>query len=735
MKIEVPVKNRRDSTTMEPMTPTRFPVLGPLTRSEEILQFERLRHQLHIVEALRGLRITSPSLPMVSSAVPPTPWRKLREIELSDMVMDKVHNGKVLKCRTVVEPLFFGSLQMLVEDLHDGLKVMNLSIHNYIDQNNITELNVLFAVGREIWIRDPCVKSQEGRAMIIVDDPTNLKLRQTSREIERIMEYGAVDARDWKIKGDVLAKRGRFDEALEAYLNGTYYANANAAILASLLRKRATLLFEIGKPQAARREAMMSLSAKRDDRTLLLLVNILLQLRSYKFALETFHQIVDRDDESQSLLRHLETCVEENQYGKFDTPAIADDANKDDRVTHADFVNASIEVRGGGVGGRGLFALQDLPKGTLLVASKAVCCIYPDEIPRLDTTDEEAGNTLFEVVRSEFIDRIVQLLNSGCQRRILQLTGGPLSFATNIDLRRDDIYDDDISAVNAEIIRPIVAKNSFGGAQRSKVLAMAGDDEKEDRVGGGALYFAPSFFNHSCIPNSTYFTIGDMMFVKTNRDVEKDEELTIHYLYVERPGEKERNETLQRVWGFTCYCDLCLYERSNEDVSETSDKIVENALVFAQDSSVEDAIKRLTSAKRKVYNEYRFHPPHINAIDPAVSPILTPPPPPSLARHLVSLLRELSNLLRKSGKSQELVVPINTELHFMLDLYPHFERIGIAGLPALRVWESQYRNSGSATTVAEWLSQARQTHDLILGEGHFDYQLSRFIDSVKEHTL
>src|SRR5579862_5263124 len=159
MKIDTSLMNRRDSTTMEPMTPTRFPVLGPLTRDEEILQFERLRHQIHIVEALRGLRIATPPSPMGTIAAPPIPWRKLREIHLADLVMDTVHEGRVLKCRTVVEPLLFGSLQLLVEDLEDGMRVMNLSIHNYVDQNNIMELNVLFPACREVWIRNPSVKS------------------------------------------------------------------------------------------------------------------------------------------------------------------------------------------------------------------------------------------------------------------------------------------------------------------------------------------------------------------------------------------------------------------------------------------------------------------------------------------------------------------------------------------------------------------------------------------------
>src|SRR5437762_8824069 len=123
--------------------------------------------------------------------------------------MDNVEVGCMIKCRTVVEPLLFGSLQGLVEEIDGGIRVMMISINNFVNGMNIMELGALFPVGREIWIRNPCVKAHEGRPMIKVENPINLKLRQTSREIERIMEHGPGDAKGWKVKGKELVKRGK----------------------------------------------------------------------------------------------------------------------------------------------------------------------------------------------------------------------------------------------------------------------------------------------------------------------------------------------------------------------------------------------------------------------------------------------------------------------------------------------------------------------------------------------
>ena len=736
-RIDTSADVRRDSTTMEPLTPTRFslPVLGPLTRGEEILQFERMRHQIYMVEALRGLKITNPivhSHPQCQYS--PIRWNQLKTIHFSDLVMDKVQKGCVLKCRTVVEPLLFVSLQLLVEDIEGGAKVMMLSLDNYVNERNVMELNVLFPVGRELWIRSPCVKSHEGRPIIRVEDPMNVKLRLSSREIERILEYGPTDAHGWKTKGNELAKRGRLVEAVEAYATGISNAGGNRKIRASLLRRRAGLLYELGKYQAAHIDATESLKFRNVDKTKILLANILLELRSYRKALDLVQQVnEDCSDDLESLLHVLKTCVKEYEEGKYDQIAIAGEALLHDRVLHADYISSDVELRADGVAERGLFATRRIKAGTLFIASKAILCVYADELQEPTHTDGETKDK-FDAVREEFVDRLIKMLRKGTARRILQLAGGSQSYDTTLDLRRDDVYDNERVYFVPEEIKQIVQRNSFGGAQRSSALARAVSDSENNSVGGGALFFAPSFLNHSCVPNSTYFTIGDMMFVTTNHDVEEDEELTIHYLYAEKQSERGRNETLERVWDFICHCELCEWERSNEDTCSKAEEILNQSLEQTKTTSPDQAVKQLLSARKKLYRQYRIAMPKIDLVSALTAP--PDPPPPSLAKYLIVLYRELSRLVRESNLSVEMSGLINAEYHFIQGPYSHYERIGVIGLPAVRVWEFLFQNpsSLSAADTEAWLDEARRTHDTLLGDGHFAYQYAKFIDGVRSGT-
>src|SRR5215471_1984329 len=129
-----------------------------------------------------------------------------------------------------------------------------------------------------------------------------------------------------------------------------------------------------------------------------------------------------------------------------------------------------------------------------------------------------------------------------------------------------------------------------------------------------------------------------MLFIKTNRDVEEGEELMINYLYAERLNEKDRNETFQRLWEFTCQCELCQWERSNEMIYTEVEKITEKAVSFMKTESPDAAVKKLLSAKKKLYQLHQVPIPQVDPLTALVTPPVSPPPP--LAKNLVILYRE-----------------------------------------------------------------------------------------------
>ena len=102
---------------------------------------------------------------------------------------------------------------------------------------------------------------------------------------------------------------------------------------------------------------------------------------------------------------------------------------------------------------------------------------------------------------------------------------------------------------------------------RSPLLAALGQNAFQDTlpkgwkqkgVGGDALFFLASFFNHSCSPNAVWMMIGNQIFVHTLREIRSGEELTVSYSAdLANKTVEERQDELQK-WLFTCMCvGLC----------------------------------------------------------------------------------------------------------------------------------------------------------------------------------
>lgn len=91
---------------------------------------------------------------------------------------------------------------------------------------------------------------------------------------------------------------------------------------------------------------------------------------------------------------------------------------------------------------------------------------------------------------------------------------------------------------------------------------------------GACICIIQSCFNHSCDPNCHIHSVDDStVYVTTNRDISKGEELTISYIDNTLPLDDRRS--LIRNYHFDCVCRLCrLEERPNQANSEKRKKLV-----------------------------------------------------------------------------------------------------------------------------------------------------------------
>lgn len=149
-------------------------------------------------------------------------------------------------------------------------------------------------------------------------------------------------------------------------------------------------------------------------------------------------------------------------------------------------------------------------------------------------------------------------------------------------------------------------------------------DEHKLNSNGSGLWIEPSLFNHSCIPNCIVNQSGDYMFIRTNRDINKNEELFVKYTDIIDSFSK-RVSTFNH-WGegenasFICNCPRCTLCRDPHsdylELEENTKKLCNDIMLLKTkdegrlvtlSKTIIKKLKNLIQRYEKLNPEYGIH--------------------------------------------------------------------------------------------------------------------------------
>jgi len=126
-----------------------------------------------------------------------------------------------------------------------------------------------------------------------------------------------------------------------------------------------------------------------------------------------------------------------------------------------------------------------------------------------------------------------------------------------------------VNQAERERLQAVVRLNSLGFYTSSDLLCHSGNFSS---LTGSGLFALASGFNHSCEPNVSRYSVGDITAFVTNRSVEAGEELCISYVETDLlcAPRTLRAQSLNR--DFTCACPRCTSESglSDDEASSTN---------------------------------------------------------------------------------------------------------------------------------------------------------------------
>eukprot|EP00702_Spironucleus_salmonicida_P000857 EST42148.1 SET domain-containing protein [Spironucleus salmonicida] len=191
-----------------------------------------------------------------------------------------------------------------------------------------------------------------------------------------------------------------------------------------------------------------------------------------------------------------------------------------------EFFSAAIQVRQTQTNkGRGIFAKQIIPQGSLIIASQAVVCTDDPTSENVEALFSQIEPTLTTEQREDFAR--------------LQKSHGPgicSAFSTN-------------------------AYKTVPNLQSS------------EKVG---LFLKFSFMNHSCCPSAVQLYDGDQVYVITTKIIFQDDEITTSYLHGDNFWWVGGRQNYLKQFNFTCDCELCMYQETKSyiDLQVKFDKIL-----------------------------------------------------------------------------------------------------------------------------------------------------------------
>ncbi|CAF1352315.1 unnamed protein product [Didymodactylos carnosus] len=499
------------------------------------------------------------------------PLSSLQRISLSDLVLETVHHGKFVLCKTFVEPDKAVGINTAVEDPEGNVDM--LSLYNFaIDRDHSNAI----PAGIVIAIKEPYYKiTAGGGASLRCDHPTNIVHLDVEDPIVRQITWKSgtcnsaddkqktLSSEEYKLEGNAFFKQGKYHNAITTYTRGVA-SNLSSSNVVTLRLNRAAALLKVERYEAALDDCRQVLECDvGNEKAIFRSAKAFYGLEEYEQALvkmQLYSKVAANKDEAHRELKNIRDRLFEKQRGIYDWNVMIAEAKKSatPRLDHASYVGPVRVANISNEKGRGLILTQNVCKGELLLCSKAFEICYPTETGTVIYINTETKLT-DKGAQGMLASKIVQKLlnNPSLAKPFFDLYAGQHRLAKIPPTTSTP------PVVDVFWVADICSMNSFEVTDSD--LNPREDERNAFRYNhltdsASGLFLMPSYINHTCLGNCIRSFVGDMMIVRALDDLPAGTELLMSYTDILLELE-DRQSTIAKH-GFTCDCKLCVLDRA-----------------------------------------------------------------------------------------------------------------------------------------------------------------------------
>jgi tetratricopeptide (TPR) repeat protein len=539
---------------------------------------------------------------------------ELKPIHINDLVIGKTHTGFYLKVKIALKCTKMTAVVAVIED--DNKSATRLAVYNFFTPQNFKYHDVYYA-GRTLYIIEPYFKvASDGIETIRVDQPNDILFD------EQIVLDPKLDASSLKETADRAFREQNYELAVSFYdaAISRFDSSFSQKTLQSKLQldkeiekvkldydiaiKKIKLDYEAKLVQINLEQDAINEKSEAEQNFLSIIysnkANCLNLLKRHEMAIDSALNSVEFDpsyskgrfhlvkslletgnlEDAEKHLTSLMELVSEDKtseltdklqrYKKFskgivDWSQVFLSIRNNNPLDVCNFVSDKLEVKSTGVKkGLGVFALQNISKGELIIINKAFCLATSQEVSsvfgkNLTHVDISWSSSSMSSEHRSILKFKTEHIFLKDKHRMLEF--GQLCNKQTIGLSLNDRKRLTARTENyrVDLIKSAIEKNTFGSIDFSLFSI------RQTPIENSGIWIYPSFFNHSCDPNVSWFTAGSVMFMKAAKDVVKGEELFVSYISLDLIS-SERKKNLSGL-GFECQCSRDQFENNKNPSS------------------------------------------------------------------------------------------------------------------------------------------------------------------------
>lgn len=493
--------------------------------------------------------------------------KHLKTIKLAELEEETHHRGSALLVKRV-EPLIRERVVTKAVIKDDDGDVENVELHLAAS----SAVHDAFSSDGQLAIKEPYyTRRADGTTIIRIDHPTDVVLPQDREVKAESAEAESKSAAEWKQVGNDALKAGEFSRSRNAYKTGLSAAKEDEKRLKlDLYRNAARAELELKQFDEAKTDAFAAVSDGADSSLANLDVKAYFRAGLASYNLEHFDDAeiyyralleLDKNDaDGGRELVKVQRRLGERRHGNFDFDTVIKTSLRNPHIDAAKYAN-SVQIGESEHGGRGLFATRDLRTGDLVLCEKAFCSVFQQDPGWFAAFKLYEGKlSVASSATALWCQTVQKLLNNPSTiSKVAELSGKYEGIGTA------EVVVDGSHVVDTFQIHDIIERNTFGipspqKGRRNKAFGFAAETQGDKPLGENTgLFVKAAYMNHSCVPNTRKFFIGDLILMRATRPISKGEELFQAYVQTDA-GVEPRRRLLESTWHFRCNCKLCAAE-------------------------------------------------------------------------------------------------------------------------------------------------------------------------------